>query len=152
MIIKFGRKKMIDKKSVIIGLIISTVVLIVSLYYVNIKFAAIVAFIGVLIGAVTASYLANKKNQMKVVESALHGVLVGIFVGIIQILIIYAKNGFSENIAIILLIGSAVLIGAYIIIGALGGLVGTLVYVKFGKSYKRSDMEIIELDDKPEQQ
>ena len=143
---------MIDKKSVIIGLIISTVVLIVSLYYVNIKFAAIVAFIGVLIGAVTASYLANKKNQMKVVESALHGVLVGIFVGIIQILIIYAKNGFSENIAIILLIGSAVLIGAYIIIGALGGLVGTLVYVKFGKSYKRSDMEIIELDDKPEQQ
>ena len=127
---------MIDKKSVIIGLIVSTIVLIISLYYVDIKFAAIVAFIGVLIGAIIASYLANKKNQMKVVESALHGILVGIFVGIIQILIIYAKNGFSENIVIILLIGSAVLLGAYIIIGALGGLVGTLLNVKFGRSYK----------------
>lgn len=152
MIVKFGRRKMIDKKSVIIGLIVSTIVLIISLYYVDIKFAAIVAFIGVLIGAIIASYLANKKNQMKVVESALHGILVGIFVGIIQILIIYAKNGFSENIVIILLIGSAVLLGAYIIIGALGGLVGTLINVKFGKSYKRSDMDLMELEDKPEQQ
>jgi hypothetical protein len=140
---------MIDKKSVIIGLIVSTAVLIVSLYYVKIEFAAAVAFIGVLIGAIIASYLANKKNQLKVVESALHGVLVGIFVGIVQILIIYAKNGFSENIAVILLIGSAVLIGAYIIIGALGGLVGTLLNVKFGRVYKKSNME---LEDQPEQQ
>ena len=95
-----------------------------------------VAFIGVLVGAIIASYLANKKNRLKVVESALHGVLVGIFVGVVQILIIYTKNGFTENIVIILLIGASVLIGAYIIVGALGGLVGTLLNVKFGKNYK----------------
>jgi MFS family permease len=146
MIVKFGRKKMIDKKSVIIGLIVSIVILFVSLYYVK----AEVAFIGVLLGAIIASYLANKKNQLKVVESALHGILVGIFVGVAQILIIYIKNGFSENIAIILLIGAAVIIGAYIIVGALGGLVGTLVYVKFGRSYRNSDMELGELEDQPE--
>lgn len=135
---------MIDKKSVIIGLIVSVLVLIVSLYYVKVE----VAFIGVLLGAIIASYLANKKNQLKVVESALHGILVGIFAGVVQILIIYTKNGFSENIAIILLIGAAVLIGAYIIVGALGGLVGTLLNVKFGRTNKKSNME---LEDKLEQ-
>lgn len=135
---------MIDKKSVIIGLIVSVLVLIVSLYFVKVE----VAFIGVLLGAIIASYLANKKNQLKVVESALHGILVGIFAGVVQILIIYTKNGFSENIAIILLIGAAVLIGAYIIVGALGGLVGTLLNVKFGRTNKKSNME---LEDQPEQ-
>lgn len=135
---------MIDKKSVIIGLIVSILVLIVSLYYVKVE----VAFIGVLLGAIIASYLSNKKNQLKVVESALHGILVGIFAGVVQILIIYTKNGFSENIAIILLIGAAVLIGAYIIVGALGGLVGTLLNVKFGRTNKKSNME---LEDQPEQ-
>jgi Family of unknown function (DUF5518) len=134
---------MIDKKSVIIGLIIS-IVLVVTLGYVAVPGP----FIGVLIGAMIASYLANKKNQLKVAESALHGILVGIFVGIVQILIIYTKNGFSENIAAILLIGAGVLIGAYIIVGALGGVVGTLIHVKFGRNYKKSSME---LEDQPEQ-
>ena len=143
MIVKFGRRKMIDKKSVIIGLIIS-VVLVVSLGYV----AVAGPFIGVLIGALIASYLANNKNRLKVVESALQGIIVGIFTGVVQILILYVKSGFAENIAGILMIGAGVIIGAYIIIGALGGLVGTLLNIKFGKSYKRSDME---LEDQPEQ-
>jgi MFS family permease len=147
MIVKFGRRKMIDKKSVIIGLIVS-VVLVVSLGYVAIAGP----FIGVLIGALIASYLANNKNRLKVVESALQGIIVGIFTGVVQILILYAKSGFAENIAGILMIGAGVIIGAYIIIGALGGLVGTLLNVKFGKSYKRSDMELMELEDQPEQQ
>jgi len=135
---------MIDKKSVIIGLIIS-VVLVVSLGYV----AVAGPFIGVLIGALIASYLANNKNRLKVVESALQGIIVGIFTGVVQILILYVKSGFAENIAGILMIGAGVIIGAYIIIGALGGLVGTLLNIKFGKSYKRSDME---LEDQSEQQ
>jgi MFS family permease len=147
MIVKFGRRKMIDKKSVIIGLIVS-VVLVVSLGYVAIAGP----FIGVLIGALIASYLANNKNRLKVVESALQGIIVGIFTGVVQILILYAKSGFAENIAGILMIGAGVIIGAYIIIGALGGLVGTLLNIKFGKSYKRSDMELMELEDQPEQQ
>jgi hypothetical protein len=83
------------------------------------------------------------------VESALQGIIVGIFTGVVQILILYVKSGFAENIAGILMIGAGVIIGAYIIIGALGGLVGTLLNIKFGKSYKRSDME---LEDQSEQQ
>ena len=133
---------MIDQKSVIIGFIVS-LVLTLSLGYL----IAAGPFIGVLAGAMVAAYLATKKNQLKVVESALHGILVGIFTGVIQILIIYYRSGFSDKVAGILIIAALILIGAYIIVGALGGVVGTLIQVKYGKSNTRSDME---LEDQPE--
>jgi hypothetical protein len=44
------------------------------------------------------------------------------------------RSGFSQKVAGILIIAALVLIGAYIIVGALGGIVGTLIQVKFGKS------------------
>ena len=128
---------MIDQKSVIIGFIVSLVITL-SLGYL----IAAGPFIGVLAGAMVAAYLATKKNQLKVVESALHGILVGIFTGVIQILIIYYRSGFSDKVVEILIIAALILIGAYIIVGALGGIVGTLIQVKYGKSNRRSDMEI----------
>jgi hypothetical protein len=120
---------MIDQKSVIIGLIVS-IVLVVTLGLLS----PIGQLIAVLLGAIVATFLANRKNQLKVVESALHGILVGIFTGVVQILIIYVRSGFSEKVAGILLIAALILIGAYIIIGALGGIVGTLLQLKLGKS------------------
>ena len=91
-------------------------------------------FIAVLAGAMIAGYMANSKNQLKIVESALHGILVGIFTGVIQILVVYVRSGFSDTVASILIVAALVLIGAYIIVGALGGIVGTLIHVKYGKS------------------
>jgi hypothetical protein len=130
---------MIDQKSVVIGFIVS-IALVYTLGLIN----SAGPFIGVLAGAMIAAYLANKKNRLKVVESALHGILVGIFTGIIQILIIYVRSGFSQKVAGILIIAALVLIGAYIIVGALGGIVGTLIQVKYGKS-------IVVEEDQPEQ-
>ncbi len=127
---------MINQKSVVIGFIVSLVV-VLSLGLIS----SVGQFIGVLAGAMVASYLANKTQQLKVVESALHGILVGIFTGVIQILIIYVRSGFSDRIASILIIAALVLIGAYIIVGALGGIVGTLIHAKYGKSIKRSSTE-----------
>lgn len=130
---------MIDQKSVIIGFIVS-IILVLGLGY----FTALGQFIGVLVGAIIAAYLANKKIQLTVVEAALHGILVGIFTGIVQILLIFYRSGFSQKVASILIIASLVLIGAYIIIGALGGIVGTLIQVKTGKS-KDNDEEQVEI-------
>jgi hypothetical protein len=129
---------MIDQKSVIIGFIVSIVlVLLLGFALPNMGLGLIVPFaqfIAVLVGALVAGYLATEKNQMKAVESALHGILVGVFTGVVQILIIYVRSGFSQKVAGILIIAALVLIGAYIIVGALGGIVGTLIQVKFGKS------------------
>ena len=120
---------MIDQKAVIIGFIVS-VVLVLALGF----FLPVGQFIAVLAGAMIAGYIANSKNQLKIVESALHGILVGIFTGVVQILFVYVRSGFSDTIASILIVAALVLIGAYIIVGALGGIVGTLIHVKYGKS------------------
>jgi hypothetical protein len=129
---------MIDQKSVIIGFIVSIgLVLVLGFILPIIGFGLVVPFaqfFAVLVGAFVAGYLANKKNQMKVAESALQGILVGVFTGVVQIMIIYVRSGFSQKVAGILIIAALVLIGAYIIVGALGGIVGTLIQVKFGKS------------------
>jgi hypothetical protein len=116
---------MIDQKSVIIGFLIALVLVIVMGLILPIG-----QFVAVLIGAIIAGYLANKKTKITVVEAALHGILVGIFTGVVQILIVFVRSGFSETVASILIIAALVLIGAYIIIGALGGIVGTLIGVK----------------------
>ena len=120
---------MIDQKAVIIGFIVS-VVLVLALGF----FLPVGQFIAVLAGAMIAGYMANSKNQLKIVESALHGILVGIFTGVVQILVVYVRSGFSDTVASILIVAALVLIGAYIIVGALGGIVGTLINVKYGKS------------------
>jgi len=133
---------MIDQKSVIIGLIVS-IVLVVTLGLLS----PIGQLIAVLLGAIVATFLANRKNQLKVVESALHGILVGIFTGVVQILIIYVRSGFSEKVAGILLIAALILIGAYIIIGALGGIVGTLLQLKLGKSNVNTEDQNGQLED-----
>ncbi len=133
---------MIDQKSVIIGFIVAIVLTLTLGYLISAG-----PFIGVLAGAIVAAYLATKKTQLKVVESALHGILVGIFTGVIQILIIYVRSGFSDRVAGILIIAALILIGAYIIVGALGGIVGTLIQVKYGKSNRRSNMEMEHLQE-----
>jgi Family of unknown function (DUF5518) len=116
---------MIDQKSVIIGFLIALVLVLAMGLILPIG-----QFVAVLIGAIVAGYLANKKTKITVVEAALHGILVGIFTGIVQILVVFVRSGFSETVASILIIAALVLIGAYIIIGALGGIVGTLIGVK----------------------
>jgi len=136
---------MIDQKSVIIGFIIS--IILVFLLGNEKVLPGIGLLFAVFIGSIVTGYWANKKTQLKVVESALHGILVGIFTGIAQILITYFLSGYSAIVAGILIYFALVLIGAYIIIGALGGVVGTLIHVKYGKSNRRSDMG---MEDQPE--
>jgi hypothetical protein len=136
---------MINQKSIIIGVVIS-VIIVLALGAVS----AFVQFIAVIIGAIVASYLANRENQLKVIESALHGILVGIFTGLIQILLIFVRTGFSQKIAGILIITALVLIGAYIIVGALGGILGALLQLKFGSSeeYVEEDEQLKNESDK----
>jgi hypothetical protein len=120
--------KMINQKSVLIGIAISAILL----FILGSLLKVIGLYAAVFIGAIVAAYLANNKIQLKVVEAALHGIIVGIFTGIIYILITYAISGFSKIVAGILIYFALVLIGGYIIIGALGGVIGLLLSIKYG--------------------
>ena len=119
---------MINQKSILIGTLISAVLLVLL--------SAVIGLIGfyasVFIGALVTTYLASGKEQLKVIESGLHGIIVGIFTGVIYILFVYAYSGFSKVVAGILIYAALVLIGGFIIVGALGGIIGLLISVKTG--------------------
>jgi len=119
---------MINQKSVLIGTLIS----IVLLALLSTVIGLLGFYIAVFIGALVTAYWASGKEQLKVVESGLHGIIVGIFTGVIYVLFVYAYSGFSKIVAGILIYAALVLIGGFIIIGALGGIVGLLISVKTG--------------------
>jgi len=119
---------MINQKSILIGTLIS----IVLLALLSIVMGLLGFYIAVFIGAMATAYLASGKEQLKVVESGLHGIIVGIFTGVIYVLFVYAYSGFSKVVAGILIYAALVLIGGFIIIGALGGIIGLLISVKTG--------------------
>ena len=119
---------MISQKSVLIGTLVSLILLaLLSLVLGLLGF-----YIAVFVGAVITTYLASGNEQLKVIESGLHGIIVGIFTGVIYILFVYAFSGFSKIVAGILIYAALVLIGGFIIIGALGGIIGLLISVKTG--------------------
>lgn len=130
---------MMDQKSIVIGLVVS----ILLVFALGATFSSVIGqFIAVFIGTVITGYLANSKNQLKVVETSLNGIIVGIFTGILQILIVYAISGFSNKIVGVLIEEALVIIGAYIIIGALGAIVGMLILLRS----QRSEAEIEEIE------
>lgn len=119
---------MINQKSVLIGILISVVLL----FFLGTFLGLFGYYAAVFIGALIASYLASGKIQLKVVEAGLHGIIVGIFTGVIYVLFTYAYSGFSKVVAGILIYFALVLIGGFIIVGALGGIIGILISVKSG--------------------
>lgn len=119
---------MINQKSILIGTFVS----IVLLALLSMVIGLLGFYIAVFIGALVTTYLASGNEQLKVVESGLHGIIVGIFTGVIYVLFVYAYSGFSKIVAGILIYAALVLIGGFIIIGALGGIIGLLISVKTG--------------------
>lgn len=134
---------MINQKSVLIGTLIS----IILLFFLGTFLGLFGFYAAVFIGALVATFFASGKARLKVVESGLHGIIVGIFTGVIYVLFTYAYSGFSKVVAGILIYFALVLIGGFIIVGALGGIVGLLISVKSG-NMGSDDNEIIEPEEK----
>ncbi|HMK54029.1 MAG TPA: DUF5518 domain-containing protein [Methanobacteriaceae archaeon] len=110
---------MIDQKAVIIGVIVG-IALILGLGYVIPSFSGFVALIvaGILVG-----YLANQDLK----NGAIHGALVGLFTAAVAMLILIVRTGASQKIAGLLLILALITIGSYIILGLVGGFIGSMI-------------------------
>ncbi len=134
---------MINQKSVLIGILIS----ILLLFFLGSFIGLFGYYAAVFIGALVAVYLASGKEQLKVVESGLHGIIVGIFTGALYVLFTYAYSGFSKVVAGILIYFALVLIGGFIIVGALGGIIGLLISVKTGNISSHEE-EFVEPEEK----
>jgi Family of unknown function (DUF5518) len=113
---------MIDQKDIIIG----TAVALGLLFVLGIVIPAIGGFIALIIAGIVVGWLVN--SDLK--NGAMNGALVGLFTGMITIILIFFRAGGSNSLfggVIILTLG---LIGAYVILGLVGGIIGSLITSK----------------------
>lgn len=113
---------MIDQKNIIIG----TAAALVLLFVFGIIIPTIGGFLALIIAGIFVGYLVN--SDLK--NGAMNGALVGLFTGIIIIILVFFRAGGSNSIlggVIILTLG---LIGAYVILGLVGGLIGGIIKSK----------------------
>lgn len=80
---------------------------------------------------------------------AVHGALVGLFTGIIYVLLIYIISGFSEKIIGGLIIYSLGSIPVYILLGLGGGIIGSVIKAR-QQSGKTLDEDESDQDDDEE--
>jgi hypothetical protein len=113
---------MIDQKNIIIG----TAAALVLLFVLGIIIPTIGGFLALIIAGILVGYLVN--SDLK--NGAMNGAIVGLFTGIIIIILVFFRAGGSNSIlggVIILTLG---LIGAYVILGLVGGLIGGIIKSK----------------------
>lgn len=134
---------MIDQKSILIGTVLA-VVLVLALGMIIPLIGGVIALVlaGILVG-----YLAN--NNFKV--GAVNGAIMGLFTGIVYILVIYAVSGFSEKIIGGLIIFSLGSIPVYILLGLGGGIIGAVIKARQSNGQSEEDAdEEIEVDQNEE--
>jgi len=112
-------KIMIDQKVILIGTVLAVVLVVVFGMFIPL----VGGVIALILAGVVVGYLANQNIKI----GAVHGALMGLFTGIIYVLIIYAISGFSEKIVGGLIIYSLGSIPVYILIGLGGGILGSVM-------------------------
>lgn len=110
---------MIDQKVTLIGTVLAVVLVVVFGMFIPL----IGGVIALIVAGVVVGYLANQNIK----TGAVHGALIGLFTGIIYVMIIYAISGFSEKIVGGLIIYSLGSIPVYILIGLGGGIIGSVM-------------------------
>jgi uncharacterized protein involved in cysteine biosynthesis len=110
---------MIDQKITLIGTVLAVVLVVVFGMFIPL----IGGVIALIVAGVVVGYLANQNIK----TGAVHGALIGLFTGIIYVMIIYAISGFSEKIVGGLIIYSLGSIPVYILIGLGGGILGSVM-------------------------
>ncbi|WP_236951154.1 DUF5518 domain-containing protein [Methanobacterium subterraneum] len=112
-------KIMIDQKVILIGTVLAVALVVV--------FGMLIPLVGGVIALIVAGVVVGYLVNQNIKIGAVHGALIGLFTGIIYILIIYAISGFSEKIVGGLIIYSLGSIPVYILIGLGGGILGSVM-------------------------
>ncbi|NYB52930.1 MAG: DUF5518 domain-containing protein [Methanobacteriaceae archaeon] len=110
---------MIDQKSILMGTVLAVVLVFVLAMFIPL----IGGIIALIIAGIVVGYLVNDSFKI----GAIHGSIVGLLTGIIYVILIYARYGFSSEITSILIIFSLWTIPVYILIGLGGGIIGSVI-------------------------
>jgi len=112
-------KTMIDQKVTLIGTALAVVLVVV--------FGMFIPLIGGVIALIVAGIVVGYMANQNIKTGAVHGALIGLFTGIIYILVIYVISGFSQKIIGGLIIYSLGSIPVYILLGLGGGIIGSVM-------------------------
>lgn len=115
-------QRSVDQRSILIGVVIAVV-----LYFlIGLILPAYSLYIAVFVAALITGYKVNQDY----VTGSIHGSLVGLSTAVISILIIMIKVGFTKQIAGLIVILAVGYMGMSILLGALGGFVGSIVQMR----------------------
>lgn len=109
----------IDQKNVVIGFVVAIFLLIILGYLIP----NIGGLLALIIAGIITGYLVN--NSIKI--GMINGALVGVLSGLGTIALLFFKFGASSKVAGALIILSLGIISSYIILGAVGGMAGSLI-------------------------
>ena len=115
----------IDQKSIIIGFAIALVILLLAYFGFAVPFIGI--YIAPLIAGAVTGYLVNRSNKM----GMMHGTIVGAFSGIATVALIYLRIAGNVKLMGALLILAPWYLGSFIILGLLGGALGSWIKEKY---------------------
>jgi hypothetical protein len=132
---------MIDQKNILIGTVLAVILVVVlgMLMPIPVIGGIISNVLALIIAGIVVGYLVNQSFKM----GAIHGSLVGLFTGVIYVIIIYARYGFSTEITGYLIILSLGTIPVYILLGLGGGILGSVIKARQQRG-KLSEEEITE--------
>ena len=115
-------QRSVDQRTILIGVVIAVV-----LYFlIGLILPAYSLYIAVFVAALITGYKVNQDY----VTGSIHGSLVGLSTAVISILIIMIKVGFTKQIAGLIVILAVGYMGMSILLGALGGFVGSIVQMR----------------------
>lgn len=132
---------MVNQKSIIIGILVAIALYLIigaPAYLVQIglvpsyavKIGMIISSCAPYLAVFIAALIVGYKVNQNFTNGAIHGSLVGVFTAIVLILLIMFRVGSTEKIGGLLIIIAVGLIGMSVLIGALGGLLGSLIKSK----------------------
>lgn len=113
----------INQKNILIGFIIAVILILVLGY--------LVPFIGIYLALIIAGALAGYLVNNSIKTGMIHGALIGAFSGIAIIAFLYLRIAGSPSLAGALIILAMWYIGIFIILGLVGGALGSLLKQKY---------------------
>ena len=114
----------IDQKSIVIGFIIAFVILVLAYFGYAVPFIGI--YLAPVIAGVIAGYLVNYSIKM----GMMHGTILGAFNGIATVALLYFRVAGNAKLMGLLLILAPWYLGTFIILGLLGGALGSLIKLR----------------------
>jgi hypothetical protein len=111
----------IDQKNISIGFIAAFIILILAYLGYFIPYLGI--YLAPILGGIITGYLVNSNIK----SGMMHGTVVGTFIGIASIALLYLRFNANPKLAGTLLIFGLWYLGTFIILGLLGGALGSII-------------------------